>query len=142
MALERHTAAVFHLMRVAEYGLRALARDRRIRLPKRVQVIELATWEEIIRELEIAETAIQTYPKTLAREAQYKFYQGAMMQFRRFKNVFRNPVMHTREGFGPKQAIGIFENVGEFMKILASRISEQRRTPKIWKGKKWTTVEP
>jgi hypothetical protein len=28
MALELNTAAVFHLMRVAEFGLRALARDR------------------------------------------------------------------------------------------------------------------
>jgi len=138
LAAECSTAAVFHLMRVAEYGLRALARDRRIqKLPKGPAPIELATWEEIIRELEKAETAIQGYPKTLAREAQFDFYHGAMMQFKRFKNIFRNRVMHAREDFGRTEAMGVYENVRDFMQTLARCISESKRTPVIWKGKKW-----
>jgi hypothetical protein len=135
------TATVFHLMRAAEYGLRSLARDRRIQLPKKGLIVELATWEEIIKELEHAETAIQGYPRTTAREAQFKFYHGAMMQFRAFKNKFRNCVMHTRDTYDAHQARSAFERVREFMQILASRISETKRTPEIWKGKKWTTIE-
>jgi hypothetical protein len=128
-------------MRVAEFGLRALARDRRIKnLPKKNQPIELATWEDIIKELEKEELAIQGYAKTLAREAQYEFVHGAMMQFRRFKNVFRNRVMHTREDFGRAQALGVFENVRDFMQLLAFRIAETKRTPKIWKSAKWTVM--
>jgi hypothetical protein len=94
----------------------------------------------MLRELEKEESAIQGYPKTLAREAQYEFVHGAMMQFRRFKNVFRNRVMHAREEFGRTQALGVLENVRDFMQVLASRISETKRTPKIWKGPKWTVA--
>lgn len=141
LAVELNTAAVFHLMRAAEHGLRALARDRRVVLPKKA-VLDLATWEDIIRQLEAAETAIQGYPKTLAREAQFEFYHGAMMEFRRFKNKFRNRVMHSREEYGPDEAHSAFIHVRDFLKLLASRISETRRTPLIWRGKKWTTIEP
>ena len=95
IAADCNTVAVFHLMCVAEYGLRALAWDRRIKLPKG-GLIELATWESVIRELEKSEDKIRNCPKTLAREAQYTFYHGAMMQYRRFKNTFRNRVAHTR----------------------------------------------
>jgi len=53
MAIEANTAAVFHLMRVAEHGLRTLAYDRRIKVPK--GPIELATWDDVIKQLEKVE---------------------------------------------------------------------------------------
>ncbi len=102
LAADCSTAAVFHLMRVAEYGLRALANDRRVTVPK--GILELATWEDILRELENAEAAIQRYPKTLAREAQFDFYHGANMEFKRFKNKFRNQIMHTRDSYDDGEA--------------------------------------
>ncbi len=34
LAVEANMAAIYHLLRVAEHGLRALARDRRIEIPK------------------------------------------------------------------------------------------------------------
>jgi hypothetical protein len=141
MAVEANTAAVFHLMRAAEHGLRALAHDRRVAMPKGAP-IDLATWEEIIRQLENAEIAIQSYPKTAAREAQFKFYHGALMEFKRFKNKFRNGIMHTRDAYDRHEAHSALEHVRDFMRILASQISETKRTPIIWKGKKWTTIEP
>jgi hypothetical protein len=141
LAAECCTAAVFHLMRAAEYALRALAVDRRVKLRKNA-ILDLATWEEIIKQLEGAEVAIQGYPKTLAREAQFDFYHGAMMEFKRFKNKFRNRIMHTRDEYDRDQAHSAFVHVRDFMKILASRISETRKTPLIWKGKKWITVKP
>jgi hypothetical protein len=130
-ALGLYTACVFHLMRVAEHGLRALAYDRRIKVPR--GPIELATWDDIIKELEKVESAIQGYPKTLAREAQFEFYHGAMMEFKRFKNLFRNRVMHAREDYDAHDAKGAFDHVKEFMVILAGKISENKRTPLIWK---------
>jgi len=140
LAAECNTAAVFHLMRASEHALRALAWDRRVALPKK-GIIDLATWEEIIREMERAEHVIQTYPKTLAREVQYDFYHGAMMEFRRFKNKFRNGIMHTRDEYDRNEAQSAFEHVRSFFQILASRISEQRRTPMVWRGKKWLTIQ-
>lgn len=141
LAVEANTAAVFHLMRVAEHGLRALARDRGAKVASGV-VLDLATWEALIKLIEDAETAIQSNPRTLAREAQLEFYHGAMMEFKRFKNVFRNRIMHTRDDYDRDQAHSAFGHVGAFMQILASRISERKKTPKVWKGKKWTTIKP
>jgi len=49
-ALDRNTASIFHIMRVAEMGLRALARERRVTLPKK-KPVDWGTWQEIISEL-------------------------------------------------------------------------------------------
>lgn len=131
LAVEVNTAAVFHLMRVAEIGLRVLAKDRRVSFTK--GPIELATWEQIIRELEDSEEKIHNYPKTLAREEQYQFYHGALMEIRRFKNVWRNNIMHTRDEYDRNQALSVFNHVRDFVTILASRISERSKPlPEIW----------
>jgi hypothetical protein len=131
IAVECSTAAVFHLMRVAEIGLRSLAFDRNIAIPKDVP-IPLATWDQIIIELEKAECAIQQYPKTVARESQFEFYHGANMEFKRFKNLFRNRVVHVRENYDQVQALGAMWHVQTFMRILAGKLREGERTPEIW----------
>jgi hypothetical protein len=137
LAAECHTAAVFHAMRAAEIALRALAYDRRAKIFKNATTmreisLDLATWDEIIRELEKAEDEIRNYPQCLAREEQFEFYHGAMMQFKRFKNVFRNRPMHTRESYGRGVAHDSVNQVREFMTILASKIKEGEQTPVIW----------
>lgn len=136
IAADCPTAAVFHLMRVAEYGLRALAHDRRIKLDKN-KPIDLATWEDLLKKLEEAEDAVRNFPKTAAREAQFEFFHGANMEIKRFKNKFRNRIMHTRESYDGLEAMSAFDHVRAFMDTLASRISERTRTPVIWKGSRW-----
>jgi hypothetical protein len=136
LAADCPTAAVFHLMRVAEYGLRALAYDRRIKLDKN-KPIDLATWEDLLKKLEIAEDAIKNFPKTAAREAQFDFFHGANMEVKRFKNKFRNRIMHTRNSYDVNEAISAFNHVKAFMEILSSKISERTRSPLIWKGARW-----
>jgi hypothetical protein len=118
-------------MRAAEYGLRALGQDRQVKLSKG-GTLDLATWEELLKTLEDAEEAIRNYPKTLAREAQYEFYHGAMMELKRFKNKFRNRVMHTREEYDRDEARSALTHVRDFMKILAGKISESTATSEIW----------
>lgn len=137
LAAECATAAVFHLMRVAEIGLRALAYDRSVTVLQNAKAmfaipLELATWEPLIKELEGAELEIQKSPKTTARTEQFEFYHGANMQVRAFKNVFRNAVMHTRDSYDRDEAISVCRKVEEFMKILASKIAENVRTPRVW----------
>jgi hypothetical protein len=136
LAADCPTGAVFHLMRVAEYGLRALAHDRRVKLDKK-KPIDLATWEDLLKKLEDAEDAIRNFPKTHAREAQFNFFHGANMEVKRFKGKFRNRVMHSRDSYDRDEAMSAFNHVKAFMEILASRISERTRTPIIWKGSKW-----
>ena len=85
--------------------------------------------------LEKAEQAIQGYKKTIAREAQFEFYHGAMMEFKRFKNKFRNGVMHTRDEYDRDEARSAFQHVKDFMVILSGNISEKKRTPLVWRKK-------
>ena len=131
-AFDRSTACVFHLMRVAEIGLRALASDRRIKFKKKAP-LELREWDDILKGLEDAEKAIQGYPKTKARESQYAFYHGAMVELRAFKNLYRNRTMHGREIYDSDQAHSALVHVSKFMDVLAATISENKRTPMIWK---------
>jgi hypothetical protein len=53
----------------------------------------------------------------LAREAQYEFYHGAMMEFRRFKNAYRNRVAHTRDVYSRDEARLLFTHVRAFMQL-------------------------
>lgn len=64
LAMELHLASVFHLMRVAEGGLRCLAQDRRIVFPADVK---LQAWEEVFAgtgEVGGKNTALSEDPKT------------------------------------------------------------------------------
>ncbi len=131
-AVGQYTACVFHLMRVAEIGLRVLAWDRRIKFKKQ-SPLELKDWDEILKGLEGYERNIQNLPKTSAREAQFEFYHGAMVQLRAFKNLYRHRTMHAREHYDLYQAQGALMHVSEFMQILSRKISETKRTPLIWK---------
>jgi regulator of sirC expression with transglutaminase-like and TPR domain len=94
--------------------------------------LELATWEQIIQELEDAETAIKGFPQTLAREEQFQFYHHALMQYRAFKNIFRNSVMHTRDSYDRDQAVSAVNTVRAFMQGLSTKIKEGSQTPWIW----------
>jgi len=86
-----------------------------------------------MQKLDEAESDIIKYPATLAREAQLSFYHGAMMEFRAFKNKFRNPVMHSRARYDRDEANSALTHVASFLRALSGRIGERRRTPKIWR---------
>lgn len=131
-ATGRYTACVFHLMRVAEIGLRALIWDRRIKFKKDTP-IELKELRELFQGLEQAEKDIQSYPETKARKAQFEFYHGAMVQLRAFMHLYRHRTMHAREFYSQYRAKEAMESVSKFMEILARKISETKRTPLIWK---------
>jgi hypothetical protein len=135
LALGRNNAAVYHLMCVAEVGLRVLAWDRRIR-PKYKNTeypLELAQWGELIKSLEGAFKQIENWPRTLAREDALKFYNYAIVEARTFNDGWRRHAMHGRSHiYTPDDAIALWGHVQRFMKMLSSTLSEQQRTPKVW----------
>ena len=132
LAVGCSTAAVFHLMRVAELGLRTLAWDRRIKFRKD-SPLELKQWGDIFKGLEDAEKQLQSFPKTKARESQFEFYHGALVEFRAFKNLYRDRNAHARRVYDEYEARSALEHVSSFMRILATKISEKKRTPLIWR---------
>ena len=92
-ACGRYTACIFHLMRVTEHGLRALAKRLRVPFPR---TFELKTWDELIRNIESEIQKIIQQPRTPRRNQNLEFYNTAAAQFRYFKDGWRNHVMHTR----------------------------------------------
>jgi hypothetical protein len=118
-ATGRYTACVFHLMRVAEHGLRRLAKSLKVPFP---QTLETKEWAALIGDIENEIQGIIQKPKSLKRTKELEFYNSIAAQFRYFKDGWRNHVMHTRANYDKAQASILMVHVSEFMQHLATRI--------------------
>jgi hypothetical protein len=123
-ALQHNTASVFYSMRIAEHGLRALAKERKIKLPKNKQV-EWATWQEIIRALDDEIKTIGGKRAGAAKDAALEFYSGARADLNGFKDEYRNLVMHVRETYDEFQALRALTNVHAFMERIAAKMDDR-----------------
>jgi hypothetical protein len=130
-ALQQTTAAVFHFMRIAEYGLRALGKERRIQLPKN-KPIEWAMWNEILIEIDKAKKLIEQKAAGAKKDAALDFYSGALANFSGFKDQYRNMVMHVRRIYTPIEAEMAMRQVRDFMNKLSSKIGENTKTSLKW----------
>lgn len=137
LAAECGTACVFHLMRVAEIGLRALAFDRQITFPK--GTLDSKQWGEIISQLEahagkLVMVAAAHWPSETVRQSQIRFYQQAMIESRAFNDAWRRHVSHAHDGafYDCDQAVSVMTHTKRFMKQLATKISEGVATPEYW----------
>jgi hypothetical protein len=125
-ALQQNTASVFHSMRVAEAGLRALARERNVRLPKN-KPLEWGTWQEIIRALDEEIKIIGGKKAGATKDAALAFYSGARADLNGFKDEYRNQVMHVRATYSDFQAHRALTNVHAFMQRLSAKIDHTRQ---------------
>jgi hypothetical protein len=124
IAQDLNTAAVFHLMRVMELGLRELAARLKanalIKKLKQTKIpIELGTWEEIIVTLESKLDGMRNKPRSIKRDNQIDTCNELLKEFRSVKDLWRNKVMHTRATYDAKQAESAFDHVCLFMQKLA-----------------------
>jgi hypothetical protein len=118
LALGRETAAVFHLMRVLEKGLGALAAD--VGVP-----FEFENWKNIIDQIGSKITALDnTLPRGQAKSERLQFLSTAATNFQFFKEAWRNHVSHGRSVYNAEEAVGILQHVRLFMRTLAARIGE------------------
>lgn len=137
LAAECGTASVFHLMRAAEIGLRALANDRQISFSK--GTLDAKQWGEIVSQLEAYAGRLITVPATKwlsepVRQAQIRFYQQAMIECRAFNDAWRRHIAHAHEGafYDCDQATSVLNHTKRFMKMLATKISEGVCAPEYW----------
>lgn len=119
-ALGRYTASVFHLMRVAEHGLRAMTSELSVDMNGYKQ------WHNLIDEVE---AAIKKFDMQPGRPPDWRdrrdFLSGAAIHFRHIKNGWRNHVSHTRHDHSAESAYGIYRSISEFMSHLATRLTEE-----------------
>jgi len=124
LALGLHTASVFHAMRSAEIGVRALGASLNIRI-KSNKPIELAEWREILDGISTAVRDIENQPNvTPTKDADLLFYSEAAAQFRFFKNGWRIRVAHARATYTEPQAKEAIDHVRSFFETLATRLKE------------------
>jgi hypothetical protein len=115
-ATDNDTACVFHCMRAAEYGLKALA--KRLRVSKKK--IDKLQWGPIIRDLrrkseELHQRKVKPSPN---REQQLEYYQAAIDKCSYFNNM-RDDAMHGRGHYDDADASRALTNVEEFLQLLA-----------------------
>lgn len=117
-ALARPTACVFHLMRVLEVGLNALATDLGIPWPSRND------WQDVINSIERKIKEIEKGSiKFSGWHEKRQFYADAATQFTHFKDGWRNYALHFHAVYDDSKAEIIFGSVREFMRVLATRLS-------------------
>ena len=121
IAAELYTAAVFHLMRTSEWGLRSLARHVKARIKGH---LAYADWGTVLRRIDEKLTALERKPRGKKKSDELEFYRLTESELNTLKDVWRNNVMHTRGRYSQPEAVGVFLRVREFMQRLASRVKE------------------
>jgi len=120
LATAHATAAVFHLMRVLEIGLRVLGNQFGIAL-------EHTNWQPALDQIEkkIREMAHDGKWRSLPDyKEQQEFYAQTASHFAILKDAWRNYTMHVRGKYTQEEAELIFENTKAFMEKLAERLKE------------------
>jgi hypothetical protein len=133
LAVECHTAAIFHLMRAVEWGMRSLCADlgltktkRKRRSGRYVYVpIEYSEWEKLLDQLQDrVDAKLSRLKRGVQKQKLQEFYYPALQDLRGFRDAWRNHVMHSRAEYTREDALAVFSHVKRFMLNLSSRIAE------------------
>jgi hypothetical protein len=127
------TAAVFHLMRVVEWGLRAfcemvgldeLLTNKRTVPPQYIPV-EFGQWEQILNQLPVKiDELIARIPKGPEKQDSQQFYYVCLQEITALKEAWRNHVMHSRAQYGPADSNQVLSHVRRLMERLSSKTGE------------------
>jgi hypothetical protein len=116
-----NTAAVFHLMRVSEYGLRALARRLKVTLTHKGvrQPVEYADWNKVITAIKNEIASLRKLSSGPKQDQRLNFYSHVADQAEYFKDIWRNPTSHARRSYNAPEALGVRSRVRDFMVRIA-----------------------
>jgi hypothetical protein len=134
VAADCNTAAVFHLMRAVEWGMRALAvhlgfrqlrTRRRAGAKAKITPVAFAQWELILDGLrERVDRRLLRLRPGKVKQRDQEFYYPALEDIRGMRDAWRHHVMHTRQTYTEPEAMAILDRVGRLMSNLATRVSE------------------
>jgi hypothetical protein len=113
LVVDEWTAAVFHLMRVLEHGLRKLATRFNV-------TFATDSWHKVIKGIEDGITTLRNKPGlTDADRDDITRCSEMAAEFRHFKDAWRNHVSHSRATYDEREATLIYEHVKSFMQHMA-----------------------
>lgn len=119
LAFGRWTASAFHCMRVLESGLTVLATDLKVKT-------EQSNWQPILIDIEKAISRIGPELGSDWRDKR-QFYSEAALQFRYFKDAWRNHVMHVKQySYDADRATETYSHVKGFMRHIATKVAERK----------------
>jgi len=120
LSFGRNTAAVFHLMRVLEVGLRALGKA--LNDPS-LDSKRNPNWETILRKCdqELQKPHKDRSPEWAADEP---FFSTATVNLRAVKDAWRNPTMHVEQVYDDEQAREVWSSARAFMRHLATKLQD------------------
>ncbi len=129
IALDLPDGAVFYLMRVAEYGLRSLAKRLGVMVTHRGarQRIEDADWDKVITAIKNKIDSIRHLTIGPRRKAQLELYSDAADHCLFIRDIYRNEISHTQKPYKPKEALAAFERVRDFMEFLSAGLGKITR---------------
>lgn len=116
LAFDRPTAAVFHLMRLVETGVKALAGC--LNIPPPTKAAE-RNWGVILKSIKDS-----IGQRRWDNPEDKSFFEGAYVSLDAIKNAWRNATMHVDNKYTADEAEHIFSSVRGFMTKLSSRLDE------------------
>jgi hypothetical protein len=127
-ALDKHTACIFHLMRVSEHGLRQLARKLQVTLSDKgkKQPLEYADWDKIVTAIRNKISDARKLPRGPTKEARLQSWSEAADHCEYMKDNWRNAVSHTRKPYTPTDAMQASDRVHAFMSFLAKSFKTKK----------------
>lgn len=120
LALERATACVFHLMRVMECALRALAvslKDPDLD-PKRNP-----SWDAMLKKCR-AQLALSLAERSPEWRGDDQFFSAATERLMAVKDAWRNPTMHVEKKYTEEEAEDAWNATRAFMRQVATKLHE------------------
>ena len=124
LAFELYTACVFHLMRVAEHGLRKLALRLKVELTdkEKFMPLEFADWDKVITGIRAKIEEARRLPRGPQKQEQLEKYSNAADHCEYMKDIWRNTTSHAREPYIRPEALSAKERVENFMVFLAKAL--------------------
>jgi hypothetical protein len=121
-AVGLHTAVVVHAMRVAEFGLRYLAKKMKVKVSDKGKTIpvEFATWEKIITNCNNRITEARKLPTNAKRDSLLRYYASAADHCGYMKEIWRNEASHARKTYIEPEARAALDRVHAFMEFLSA----------------------
>jgi len=112
------TASVFHLMCILEVGLDSLSAALGIPYSEK-------NWNEIFRSIEEAIAKINEHGGNPDWKNDKSFYSQAVLEFKFFRDAWRNHAIHARAKYSDREAESIFQHVKKFMEHLSTRLQQR-----------------
>jgi hypothetical protein len=122
-ALGDYAGCVFHMMGLAELGLRAIAKERGVKSVGRHKPTEWGTWQDVFAAVEGQLKAVRQARAGPKRDAALSFYDTALSDLRRLQG-YRDPTMHFRASYDKGEAYDAMHRARSFMQTLATKLNE------------------